>query len=69
MGNQEHTEKNKKLETGPLAIQAKDLSLRRAVLRAGPMEKTIKTGRDPNSLIKKRKNFTPDMIKQTEDLD
>lgn len=32
------------------------------------VEEIIKTGRDPKSLVKKRKNFEPEVIKQAEDL-
>lgn len=33
------------------------------------VDKIISTGRDPDSMIKKRGNFDPEMVKQTEDLD
>jgi Domain of unknown function (DUF4157) len=32
------------------------------------VDEIIKTGRDPKSLIRKRKDFNPEMVKQTEDL-
>lgn len=39
------------------------------VAKLKQVEEIIRTGRDPDSLINKRKDFTPEMVKQAEDLD
>ena len=38
-------------------------------LELNHVDEIIRTGRDPNSLIRKRKTFDKEMVKQTEDLD
>jgi len=39
------------------------------LLELRQVEEIIRTGRDPKSLINKRKDFRPEMTKHTEDLD